>query len=242
MNLFRAHSISIFLTLILTVSCTGQSGDQTDWKQQRTNLVEVFVKGQGISDPKVLAAMQKVERHLFVPEEYRSMSYEDRPLPIGEGQTISQPSLVAMMTEILELNRGDKVLEIGTGSGYQAAILGELVDSVFTIEIIEPLGKRADQLLNDLGYKNIHTKIGDGYQGWPEHAPFDAIIVTCAPSMIPQPLQDQLAEGGRMIIPVGEENTIQELVLIRKKKGRLMQENIIPVRFVPMLKEGGGKY
>ncbi len=242
MNSSLAQSIIILLSLIMAVSCSGQTSDKTDWKKQRTDLVELFVKGQGVSDRKVLAAMQKVERHLFVPEEYRSRSYWDRPLPIGEGQTISQPSLVAMMTEILDLERSDKVLEIGTGSGYQAAILGELVDSVFTIEIIQTLGKRASQLLIDLGYKNIFVKIGDGYQGWPEHAPFDAIIVTCAPSEIPQPLQDQLAEGGRMIIPVGKENTIQELVLIRKTRGSLVQENIIPVRFVPMLKENGKAY
>jgi protein-L-isoaspartate(D-aspartate) O-methyltransferase len=236
------HRILFSLSLLLAVSCSGQPSDQTDWKKQRTDLVEVFVKGQGISDGRVLAAMQKVERHLFVPEEYRSMAYWDRPLPIGEGQTISQPSLVAMMTEILELERSDKVLEIGTGSGYQAAILGELVDSVFTIEIIQTLGERSSRLLKDLGYTNIYVKTGDGYKGWPEHAPYDAIIVTCAPSAIPEPLQDQLAEGGRMIIPVGEENTVQELVLIRKKRGRLAQENIIPVRFVPMLREDGKTY
>ena len=236
------HRTLVFASLVFAVSCTGQNADAPNWKKQRVDLVEKFIKGQGVSDRKVLAAMQKVERHLFVPEEYRWMSYQDRPLPIGEEQTISQPSLVAMMTEILELKREDKVLEIGTGSGYQAAILGELVDSVFTIEIIDVLGERSKKLLKNLGYNNIYVKIGDGYQGWPGHAPFDAIIVTCAPSKIPQPLQDQLAEGGRMIIPVGKENTVQELVLIRKKDGRLLQEDIIPVRFVPMLKEGGGKY
>jgi protein-L-isoaspartate(D-aspartate) O-methyltransferase len=236
------HRILILTLFAVTASCTGQNTNVSNWEKQRGDLVENSIKGQGVYDREVLAAMQKVPRHQFVPVEYQSMSYWDRPLPIGDGQTISQPSLVAMMTELLELKRKDKVLEIGTGSGYQAAILGELVDSVFTIEIIETLGIRASNLLEHLGYTNIYLKIGDGYKGWPEHAPFDAIIVTCAPSAIPAPLQEQLAEGGRMIIPVGEENTVQELVLIRKKKGKLLEENIIPVRFVPMLREDGKTY
>jgi len=242
MNFFTLHRILILLFVGVVGACSAQTSDTTDWKKQRTDLVEIFIKGQGVNDPKVLAAMQKVQRHKFVPEEYQSMSYWDRPVPIGEGQTISQPSLVAMMTELLNLKRSDKVLEVGTGSGYQAAILGELVDSVFTIEIIQTLGTRSSELLLKLGYENIHIKIGDGFKGWPEHAPYNAIIVTCAPSEIPQPLKNQLAEGGRMIIPVGEKNAIQELVLIRKKKGKLLQENIIPVRFVPMLMEDGNPY
>lgn len=236
------NSLLILLFLLQTGNCSGQVQVDASRKNERESLVANYIIGQGVSDLKVIEAMYKVERHRFVPENLQSHAYRDQPLPIGEGQTISQPSLVAFMTELLELKRTDKVLEIGTGSGYQAAILGELVDSVFTIEIIEPLGKRSMQLLDELGYENVHVMIGDGYQGWPEHAPFDAIIVTCAPSDIPQPLQDQLAEGGRMVIPVGKENSVQELVLLRKRKGKITRENVIAVRFVPMLKEDGGKY
>jgi len=233
---------TIFFLSLAIAGCHGQTDTKTGWELERRDLVENFIIRQGIANEGVISAMLKVERHLFVPVENRSMAYLDRPLPIGEGQTISQPSLVAFMTETLNLKRDDKVLEIGTGSGYQAAILGELVDSVFTIEIIETLGIRAKKLLDDLGYKNIFVKIGDGHQGWQEHAPFDAIIVTCAPSEIPKPLKKQLAEGGRMIIPVGPEYTVQELVLLVKKNGKVNQQEILPVRFVPMLKEGGGKY
>ena len=182
-----------------------------------------------------------MERHQFVPESYASRAYSDHPLPIGEGQTISQPYIVALMTEVLNLKKSDKVLEIGTGSGYQAAILGELCDSIYTIEIVEVLGKRAANLLNTLGYENIDVKVGDGYKGWPEHAPFDAIIVTCSPTQIPQPLQDQLAEGGRMVIPVGKRDA-QELVLLTKQEGKLQQNHIIPVRFVPMVDSTGATY
>ncbi len=165
----------------------------------------------------------------------------DRPLPIGEGQTISQPYIVALMTELLELHPTDKVLEIGTGSGYQAAILAEICDSVFTIEIIPRLAQRAKGLLENLGYDNIRCQTGDGYRGWPEHAPFDAIIVTCAPTQIPKPLEAQLIEGGRMIIPVGQPSA-QELVLLLKQNGKLIRKSVIPVRFVPMLKSDGGVY
>ncbi len=236
-------NLSILLVLMLiAVICNAQGTYTGERKAECDALVSTFIVGQGIKDPKVIAAMYKVERHRFVPENMQPYAYRDQPLPIGEGQTISQPSLVALMTELLELKITDKVLEIGTGSGYQAAILGELVDSVFTIEIIEPLGQRSMRLLDELGYENVHVKIGDGYQGWPAYAPFDAIIVTCAPSDIPQPLQDQLAEGGRMIIPVGKENSVQELVLLRKRKGKITRESVLPVRFVPMLKEEGGTY
>lgn len=228
--------------LIIPQGCSGQTQQISDWQSQREALVKIFIEGKGVSDPKVLDAMYNVERHLFVPENVRLYAYRDQPLPIGDGQTISQPSLVAYMTELLELSRSDKVLEIGTGSGYQAAILGELVDSVFTIEIIETLGQRSKQLLADLGYDNVHVMIGDGYMGWPEYAPFDAIIVTCAPSDIPQPLQDQLAEGGRMVIPVGRQNSIQQLIVLRKRDGKIKRESVLPVRFVPMLREDGGTY
>jgi protein-L-isoaspartate(D-aspartate) O-methyltransferase len=202
-------------------------------------MVNEQIIARGVRAESVIKAMQKVERHLFVPEQYRNFAYSDRPLPIGEGQTISQPYIVALMTELLDLKKSDKVLEIGTGSGYQAAILAEICDSVYTIEIIPSLGKQAQALLRELGYHNIHCKIGDGYLGWPEHAPYDGIIVTCAPSKIPQPLKEQLAEGGRMVIPVGATYT-QELVLVTKTKGKLIQKSVIPVRFVPMLRSPNG--
>jgi protein-L-isoaspartate(D-aspartate) O-methyltransferase len=204
-------------------------------------MVKTQIEVRGIQNADVLAALQKVERHRFVPEKYVSQAYSDHPLPIGEGQTISQPYIVAFMTEVLNLRRSDKVLEIGTGSGYQAAILGELCDSVYTIEIVEVLGKRAALLLDDLGYENVQVMVGDGYKGWPEFAPFDAIIVTCSPTQVPQPLQEQLAEGGRMVIPVGDRGT-QELVLLTKRDGKLRQDHILPVRFVPMVDSTGTTY
>lgn len=204
-------------------------------------MVENQVIARGISDKRLIRAMRKVERHLFVPEYARRYAYSDGPLAIGEGQTISQPYIVAFMTEALSLKPGMKVLEIGTGSGYQAAILAEMVAEVYTIEIVESLGMRSKKLLDELGYDNVFVKIGDGFEGWPEHAPFDAIIVTCAPNNIPEPLKEQLAEGGRMIIPVGGEG-IQYLVLNTKEKGKIRQESILPVRFVPMVNDKGVKY
>ena len=202
-------------------------------------MVNDQIKGRGISDMRVLEAMTKVPRHLFVPEPFTERAYDDAPLPIGLQQTISQPYIVAFMTEMLRLKATDRVLEIGTGSGYQAAILAEICDSVFTIDIFKLLADRAEKTLDQLGYKNIMVKYGDGYLGWPEHAPFDAIIVTCAPTSIPQPLKDQLAEEGRMIIPVGESNA-QQLILLIKKKGRILEEAVLPVMFVPMI-DGKGK-
>jgi len=199
-------------------------------------MVQRQIVARGVKDPKVIKAMLKVPRHLFVPEARRAYSYGDYPLPIGEGQTISQPYIVAYMTEALDLRPDDKVLEIGTGSGYQAAILADLVKEVYTIELIEKLGKKAQQTLRALGYKNIHVKIGDGYKGWPEKAPFDAVIVTCAPEQVPRALIRQLNEGGRMIIPVGRTGGVQKLVRAVKKGGRLKTENVMYVRFVPMVK------
>jgi protein-L-isoaspartate(D-aspartate) O-methyltransferase len=207
----------------------------------RERMVQTQIKSRGINDKRVLDAFMNVERHRFVLPEYISSAYRDSPLPIEEGQTISQPYIVAFMTEALDLNEDDKVLEIGTGSGYQAAILAEIVDSVFTIEIFETLGNKAQNLFNELGYDNIYTKIGDGYKGWKEFAPFDAIIVTASPTHIPEPLKNQLAEGGRMIIPVGT-NPVQELVLLEKRKGKIRQQSVLPVRFVPMISEEGEKY
>lgn len=190
--------------------------------------------GRGLKDARVLAAMRTVPRHEFVPEEYRFSAYDDRPLPIGHGQTISQPFIVAFMTEQLQPQPTDKVLEVGTGSGYQAAILSGLVKEVFTIEIVEPLAKRAETDLRRSGYTNVFVKAGDGYLGWPEHAPFDAIIVTCAPDAVPQPLVEQLKEGGRMIIPVGPDGGVQELYLLEKRGGEVKQRAVLPVHFVPM--------
>jgi len=204
-------------------------------------MVERQIMARGITDQKIIGAFLKVERHLFVPKKYIQRAYGDHPLPIGEGQTISQPYIVAHMTHQLGLSKTDKVLEIGTGSGYQAAILGELSDHVFTIEIIESLGKKADKLLAELGYGNIQVKIGNGYQGWKTHAPYDAIIVTCAPTHIPKPLIEQLRENGKMMIPVGDRRD-QKLYLFRKIGKELKIENVLPVLFVPMIDETGKKY
>lgn len=207
------------------------------YKSLRITMVETQLVSRGISDKAVLEAMRKVPRHLLVPEKIRDYAYDDRPLPIGEGQTISQPYIVAFMTEMIKVNPEMKVLEIGTGSGYQAAVLAEIVKEVFTIEIFEGLGKRASRDLQNLGYENIQVRIGDGYKGWPEEAPFDAIIVTAAPEEIPQPLIDQLKEGGRMVIPVGQVGRIQQLILGEKKNGKFRTRNVSSVQFVPFLRE-----
>jgi protein-L-isoaspartate(D-aspartate) O-methyltransferase len=207
----------------------------------RSAMVKTQIEARGIRDERVIGAFLKVERHEFVLPEYLLLAYNDSPLPIEAGQTISQPYIVAFMTEALDLKPTDKVLEVGTGSGYQAAILAELCSEVYTIEIFEVLGEKAKSLFLELGYKNIFSKIADGYQGWPEHAPFDAIIVTCSPTHIPQPLKDQLAEGGRMIIPVGQ-TSVQQLLILEKKNGKLTEKNVLPVRFVPMIDRKGKGY
>jgi len=233
--------ILIFIFLLFLAHCTegkraSDSSPKGDYKTMREAMVETQIKARGVKEPRVLAAMLKVERHLFVPKDLHPTAYSDQPLPIGEGQTISQPYIVALMTELLDLKGNEKVLEVGTGSGYQAAILAELAKEVYTIEIIEKLATSAERLLFDLGYKNIKVKAGDGYLGWPEAAPFDAIIVTCAPDHIPKPLMDQLKEGGRMVIPVGK--LTQELKKIVKRGGKLETTNVIPVIFVPMTGDG----
>lgn len=199
-------------------------------------MVSTQLETRGISDKKVLDAMRRVERHLFVPEAIRASAYGDHPLPIGYGQTISQPFIVAFMTQVLEPDKGDRVLEIGTGSGYQAAILAEICDTVYSIEIVPELGEQAKSLFKELNYTNIKVKIGDGYMGWPEYGPFDAVIVTCAPSHVPSPLIAQLKEGGKMVIPVGEQG-IQSLYLLEKENGKLVQRSILDVLFVPMVDE-----
>lgn len=240
MNTLANNRLVKWLSLGLVVAVFLVAHAQ-DFNALRIKMVTEQLRNRGIKSVAVLDAMTKVERHKFVPEALIKEAYNDYPLPIGEGQTISQPYIVAFMTEALNLTPTDKVLEIGTGSGYQAAILGELVQEVYTIEIVEVLGLQATKVLAELGYENIHVRIGDGYEGWPEAAPFEAIIVTCSPRKIPQPLQDQLAEGGRMIIPVGESYT-QELVLITKEKGKLKRQSKLPVRFVPMKDSGGRRY
>jgi len=211
--------------------------DTDPYGSQRERMVARQIAARGVSNAAVLEAMGKVPRHLFVPEDQRGYAYGDHPLPIGKGQTISQPYIVAYMTEALQLQPGDRVLEIGTGSGYQAAVLAELVKEVYSIEIIQELGERSRETLSSLGYTNIFLKIGDGYKGWPEKAPFDGVIVTCAPEEIPQALVQQLKEGGRMIIPVGSTYGVQKLVRGVKKNGKLQTEDLLPVRFVPMVKE-----
>ena len=205
----------------------------------RERMVETQIVTRGVRQPAVLQAMKTVPRHLFVPEPFRAQSYEDYPLPIGAQQTISQPYIVARMTELLDLTGDERVLEIGTGSGYQAAVLSRVAGEVYTIEILEPLGRQAQRILGELGYKNVHTRIGDGYQGWPEAAPFDAIVVTAAPERIPQPLLDQLKVGGRMVIPVGA--FFQDLLVLTKTPNGVDKKNIIPVRFVPMTGEAQKK-
>jgi len=232
----------VFLVVLGLISCKEQDKEAAkifppdQYAALRAQMVDKQIKNRGVSDPLVLKAMLKVERHEFVPEEIRYLAYADRPLPIGQDQTISQPYIVALMTELLGLKGGEKVLEIGTGSGYQAAILAETAKEVYTIEILKPLAGSARERLQKLGYKNVTVKDGDGYKGWPEHSPFDGIIVTCAPDHVPEPLINQLKIGGRIVIPVGE--SYQELILVTKNPdSTLKRKSIIPVRFVPMTGE-----
>lgn len=223
----------LFFAAITTTGCGQQRSAPADFGAQRQRMVEQQLKPRGIKDERVLAAMGKVPREEFVSLDARASAYEDGPLPIGYDQTISQPYVVAFMTEQLRPKPTDRVLEIGSGSGYQAAVLAELMPDVYTVEIVEPLAKTAEATLKRLGYKNVHIRTGDGYKGWPEEAPFDAIIVTCAPDKVPQPLVDQLKDGGRMVIPVGGQFA-QQLYLFEKKNGQLKQSATLPVRFVPM--------
>jgi len=206
---------------------------QQDFTKLRETMVSSQMEARGIKDAATLAALRKTPRHQFVANNHAANAYDDNPLPIGYGQTISQPYIVAYMTEIVKPRAGDKILEIGTGSGYQAAILGEIVNKVFTVEIIPELGKQAAARLKNLAYKNIEVKIADGYHGWQEHAPFDAIVVTAAAEYIPPPLKDQLKDGGRMIIPVGSPYMTQQLMLIEKKGNKYQTKSMMPVRFVP---------
>lgn len=203
----------------------------------REHMVTFDIEERGVLDPEVRRAMRSVPRHEFVPTDYTDMAYADRPLPIGYGQTISQPYIVGAMTELLRLKQGDRVLEIGTGSGYQAAILAELTDEVYSVEIIEALYKRATETLQRLGYHQVKTRHVDGYYGWEEHAPYDAIIVTCAPDHIPQPLISQLKDGGRLVIPVGPPGSYQTLWLIEKQGEKVVSKQVMGVVFVPLTGE-----
>jgi protein-L-isoaspartate(D-aspartate) O-methyltransferase len=231
----------IIASLILLAGCHKPAApSSSEFVEQRKKMVEKQLRTRGIRDERVLAAMAKVPREEFLPENLRNDAYTDVAVPIGHDQTISQPFIVAFMTEQLRPQPNDRVLEIGTGTGYQTAVLSELVKDVYTIEIVEPLAKEASARLTRLGYSNAHVKVGDGFQGWPEVAPFDAIIVTCAPTKIPPPLTQQLKDGGRMIIPVGA-GIDQQLHLLEKRDGQLAERAILPVRFVQMSGEAAQK-
>jgi protein-L-isoaspartate(D-aspartate) O-methyltransferase len=224
--------MKITFLLMVCLACTGFYQDNP-YKEERMKMVDTQIIARGISDKATLNAMRKVPRHKFVPPALVKRAYDDGPLAIGYGQTISQPYIVAYMTENLKLKSTDKVLEIGTGSGYQAAVLSEIVDQVYSIEIIEELGEEAKTRLHDLGYENVHVIIGDGYHGLKSQAPFDAIIVTAAAEDVPPPLFEQLKEGGKIIIPVGSQFSTQYLILIEKKNGKASSKELLPVRFVP---------
>jgi len=227
----------VILVFYLTISAQEQEEDREEiFSQRRQSMVINQLQSRDIYDLKVLQAMLNVPRHQFVDERIRESAYNDHPLPIGEGQTISQPYIVALMTQLLALKEGEKVLEIGTGSGYQAAVLAEIVGEVYTVEIYESLSKKSEKLLTDLDYRNIKFKVGDGYYGWEEYAPYDAIIVTCAPDHVPPPLLQQIRDdGGRIVIPVGGIWMVQTLMKIEKMEGQIKSKGIIGVRFVPMI-------
>jgi len=245
----RKRSLWVLLLGVLLLQCSSSrnevsspdpvssqiSADTAEQRQAREQMVREQIEARDVRDKRVLAAMRKVPRHLFVPLSLLPYAHADEPLPIGHGQTISQPYIVAFMSEALEFKPQDRVLEIGTGSGYQAAVLAELVREVYSIEIVEPLGKEAAERLKRLGYANVNVRIGDGYRGWPEAAPFDAIMVTAAPDHVPPALVDQLREGGRLVVPVGR--FFQDLIRIRRTRKGVQQETLLPVRFVPMVGE-----
>ena len=240
--MFKTASLLLFFGTILSLcSSISFSSEDPAFTAARQRMVEKDLKGREISDPRVLEIMERVPRHLFVEKSLQSQAYADHPLPIGEGQTISQPYIVALMTQILKVKPGENVLEIGTGSGYQAAVLAELTDRVYTVEIREGLTNLAAQRLKKLGYAKVKVKYGDGYFGWEEFAPFDAIIVTCAANHIPPPLIKQLREGGRLIIPLGSTTYFQTLTLLTKKKGKPDVQHLLGVSFVPMTGEAQKK-
>jgi protein-L-isoaspartate(D-aspartate) O-methyltransferase len=229
----RAGLAAYLLALPALLACCARPPPGTS--QARDRLVAA-ARANGVRDERVLGALREVPREAFVPQDQQQYAYEDRSLPIGRGQRITQPSLVALMTELLRIAPDDKVLEIGTGSGYQAAILSHLTPNVYSIEIIPELASAARDRLRQLGYAAVQVKTGDGYRGWPEHAPFGAVIVTCAPDHVPEPLVEQLKEGGRMVIPVGPEDGPQTLYLLRKERGKLVTTTVIAVKFVPLIR------
>ena len=230
------HRAGLFLVLALSVPGLLSAAQEDPWTGARLAMVKEQIEREGISDPRVLQAMREVPRHSFVPAGVRSRAYEPRPLPIGEGQTISQPYIVGFMTEILRLKPSDRVLEVGTGSGYQAAVASRIAREVYTVEIFESLAASSRRTLFELGYRNVQVRQGDGYYGWEEKAPFDAIIVTCAGGHIPPPLLRQLANGGRMVMPVGGPFLTQNLVFLEKRAdGSVSQRNVLPVAFVRLL-------
>lgn len=225
------------LTALSCFSCGDQVSalDDSSYAAARETMVREQIAGRGIRDPRVIAALRQVPRHLFIPPAERERAYDDSPVPIGQGQTISQPYIVALMTELVRPKASDRVLEVGTGSGYQAAVLARLVDHVYTIELEDTLARSASAVLHELKYENVTVRTGDGYVGWPEHAPFDIVIVTAAPEHVPQPLIDQLKPGGRLIVPVGPRFTVQQLQLIEKDaSGAVTTRNVSPVMFVPL--------
>jgi len=234
MNYRKFTTLVYLLIMAITFPLAGQNDS---YKMKRIKMVNTQIKSRGITNQPTLEAMEKVPRHFFVPDYLWDQAYNDTPLPIGFGQTISQPYIVAYMTAILEPEKNDRVLEIGTGSGYQAAVLAKIVDSVFTVEIVPELAGQAKIVLKELGYNNVQVKNGDGYYGWKEHAPYDKIIVTAAPEEIPPHLIEQLKEGGKMIIPVGGEYSYQYLEMVEKKKGEIIEKTKLPVRFVPFTRE-----
>jgi protein-L-isoaspartate(D-aspartate) O-methyltransferase len=238
-RLFRYVSLPLFILAMTNAVVARAQPDP--FEARRLQMVEQDIERRGVKDALLLKAMRKVQRHLFVDAAQRDKAYNDHPLPIGEGQTISQPYVVALMTEALALRGGERVLEVGTGSGYQAAILAEIVKEVFTIEIRPELYTKVRERLQKLGYQNIRTKLGDGYLGWPEHAPFDAIIVTASPNHLPPPLLAQLKEGGRLIIPLGRRAFYQNLTLVTKRQGKVELKELGSVAFVPLIGEGQKK-
>jgi len=235
----RWLSVLLLALLPVGVLCAPEPSGQADdaYAEARRRMVEEQLASRDITDKRVLEAMRRVPRHLFVPAPLRPQAYADYPLPIGEGQTISQPYIVALMTQVLELEGGEKVLEVGTGSGYQAAVLAELGARVFSIEINPVLASAASRTLDELGCENVRVKAGDGFFGWPQEAPFDAVIVTAAPEKLPPRLFEQLKEGGRLVIPLGRESFLQVLTLFTKKNGKPVSREILDVRFVPMTGE-----
>jgi protein-L-isoaspartate(D-aspartate) O-methyltransferase len=232
------RDLALLTCVAALAACTcspAETPPGSSWEAARKRMIERQLAGRGVKNRRVLAAMAKVPRHEFVPEGHRAEAYNDCPLPIGQGQTISQPYIVAFMTEVIDPRPGQRVLEVGTGSGYQAAVLAELVGAVYTIELLPELSTAANKRLTRLGYRNVHVKAGDGYLGWPDKGPFDAVVVTCGAKEVPQPLWEQLKPGGKMVIPVGEAGQVQTLRVITKGlDGKREVRNLLPVRFVPL--------